>query len=203
MFYRAIDWEIHKGTNPVKKIKFFREESRIQALSAEEVERILVSAKKIAAQAKSPLQKAFPDLIRLALNTGLRKAEILNLRWKNVKGDEIKVHGKGDRTRMVPLNQAAAAIIGRQPKTTEYVFDIPNRTQPSLFLRTIYQIKKQTGIPFHFHLLRHYFATSLLERAVDIVTIAAILGHSKMMTSLLYSHTDKEKRRRRSGRFEP
>ncbi|TFH54250.1 MAG: hypothetical protein E4G89_00475 [Methanothrix sp.] len=44
----------------------------------------------------------------------------------------------------------------------------------------------------------HYFATTLLERGVDIVTISSILGHSKMMTSLLYSHTDKGKRRRRS-----
>lgn len=195
MFYKAIDWEIYKGPNPARKIKFYREESRIQALSAEEVERILEAAKKIAKQAKSPLQRAFPDLVQLALNTGLRKSEILNLRWKDAREDEAIVHGKGDRTRMVPLNKAAATIIGRQPKKTEYVFDIPNRNQPDLFRRTILQIQKQTGIPFHFHLLRHFFATSLLGKGVDIVTIAAILGHSKMMTSLLYSHTDKEKKR--------
>ena len=44
-------------------------------------------------------------------------------------------------------------------------------------------------------LCRHYFATTLLERGVDIVTISSILGHSKMMTSLLYSHTDREKKK--------
>lgn len=120
-----------------------------------------------------------------------------------MKGDEIKVHGKGDRARIVPLNQAATAIIGRQPRKTEFIFDIPNRTQPDPLRRTVLQVQKLTGIPFHFHLLRHFFATSLLERGVDIVTISAILGHSKMMTSLLYSHTDKEKKKAAVGKIAP
>lgn len=59
--------------------------------------------------------------------------------------------------------------------------------------RTFNQIKKRTGIDFYLHLLRHYFATSLIERGVDLITIAAILGHSKLTTSLIYSHTDREK----------
>jgi site-specific recombinase XerD len=41
--------------------------------------------------------------------------------------------------------------------------------------------------------LRHYFATCLIEKGVDLITIAAILGHSKLTTSLLYAHTDKER----------
>jgi integrase len=104
------------------------------------------------------------------------------------------VKGKGNRTRTVPLNTAARAIVERQQRKSPYVFPIENREQQDLFRRTVLQVRKKTGIPFHFHLCRHYFATTLLERGVDIVTISSILGHSKMMTSLLYSHTDKEKK---------
>jgi site-specific recombinase XerD len=53
-----------------------------------------------------------------------------------------------------------------------------------------------TGIYFHFHLLRHYFTTFLLEKGVDFVTIGSLLGHSKITTSLIYSHTDRERKRR-------
>lgn len=137
----------------------------------------------------------FPDIIEFAINTGLRKSEILNLEWKDVQGEEIIVRGKGDRIRTVPLNARAQAIISRQPKKDSYVFDIPNRRQPDLMRRTFDQIKKRTGIDFYLHLLRHYFTTVLIEKGVDLITVAAILGHSKLTTSLIYSHTDQEKQK--------
>ncbi|MBN2409984.1 MAG: tyrosine-type recombinase/integrase, partial [Candidatus Aminicenantes bacterium] len=78
----------------------------------------------------------------------------------------------------------------------EFVFDIPNRDRKDLFRRTVAQIAKRTGIDFGFHDLRHYFTTALIEKGVDLVTISAILGQSKTMTSLIYSHTDKKKKRK-------
>jgi integrase len=196
MFYKAIDWELYQKPNPLKKVKFYREEGRVRPLSRADIDKVLEAAKKISENAKSPLQKHFYDLVLLALNTGLRKSEILQLRWKDVKDDEIEVRGKGDRRRTVPLNQIAQAVIGRQPRRTEYVFDIPNRKQPDLFRRTIGQIWKATGVDFHFHLLRHFFTTALLEKGVDFVTIGAILGHGRTATSLIYSHTDRTKLKR-------
>jgi integrase len=58
------------------------------------------------------------------------------------------------------------------------------------------RFQKQTGIPFHFHLLRYYFASSLVEKRVDFLTVSEILGHSKTMVSLGYTHTDKDRKRR-------
>ncbi len=196
MFYKAIDWELYNKPNPVKKVKFYREEGKVRPLSRADVKKILEAAEKISKKPQSPLQKIFRDLVLLALNTGLRKSEILNLRWKDVKEDELEVRGKGDRRRTVPLNQAAQAVIRWQPRRPEFVFDIPNRKQPDLFRRTVIQIRKATGIDFHFHLLRHYFTTLLLEKGVDFVTIGAILGHSKITTSLIYSHTDRERKKK-------
>jgi integrase len=106
------------------------------------------------------------------------------------------VKGKGERARSVPLNKAALKVLSRQQKRSNYIFDIPNRSQKDLFRRTVNQIKKKTGIDFHFHLLRYFFTTSLLEKRVDFVTIGSILGHSKITTSLIYSHTDREKQRK-------
>jgi len=196
MFYKAIDWEIYKGPNPVKKVKFFREDRAIKPLSHEEVKAVLEACRQIRARkGASSLQKAFADLVEFATNTGVQKSEILNLQWKDIKNWEATIKGKANRTRSVPLNAAAQAIGERQQKRSPYVFPIENREQQDLFRRTIIQVRKKTEIPFHFHLCRHYFATTLLERGVDIVTISSILGHSKMMTSLLYSHTDKEKKK--------
>lgn len=78
----------------------------------------------------------------------------------------------------------------------KHIFDIPNRNQQDLLRRTVNQVKKRSRVDFHFHLLRHTFATSLIERGADFVTISEILGHSKLTTSLIYSHTDKERKKR-------
>jgi len=198
LFYKTIDWEIYKKPNPLKKIRFYREERTIQALSWKDIstQRVLDAAKNISTSPGSPLQKIFYDLCFLALNTGMRKSEILDLKWKDIKGYEIEIIGKGLKRRTVPLNSTARRIIERQPKKDEYVFDLSNRHQPDLFRRTIGQIRKRTEIDFHFHLLRHYFTTRLIEKGIDFVTVGELLGHSKISTSLIYSHTDKERKRK-------
>ena len=194
LFYKAIDWEVYSGSNPLKKIKFYKEGQRVRPLSTQELQRILSVADAISKAPKSPLQANFYNLCVLALNTGMRKSEILNLKWKDVSPcGEITIKGKGDKIRVIPLNAIALKILQKQIQKTEYVFDIPNRHQQDLMRRTVNQIKKQTGIDFHFHLLRHYFTTRLIENGIDFVTIGSILGHSKITTSLIYSHTSAEK----------
>jgi integrase len=195
-FYRAIDWQSFDGANPLRKVKFFREVAEIRPLTKQGVEKIIEAAQAISQQPASPLQKVFADLIILAVNTGMRKSEILNLQWDDLRGDEVQVKGKGEKIRMIPLNAIAKEIINKQPKKDEYVFDIPNRKQGDLFRRTIEKIKTMTGIDFHFHLCRHFFTSSLIEKGVDFITISDLLGHSARMTTLRYSHTDKERKQR-------
>ena len=78
----------------------------------------------------------------------------------------------------------------------EVAFERVSKLAQDLLRRTVNRVKKRSGVGFHFHLLRHYFATSLIEKGVDFITISEILGHSKLTTSLIYSHTDKERKKR-------
>jgi integrase/recombinase XerD len=196
MYYRAIDWGRHDGQNPLRKVKMFRERPEIRPLSHADFAKIEKAAREISKDSHSPMQKVFHDLVILIANTGLRKTEALGLRWRLVEEDSIVVHGKGDKRRIVPLNDAARKVVQAQPRTTsDYVFDVPNRYQSKNLSRTFDRVEKLSGVPFHMHLLRHYFATTLLERGADIVTVAEILGHSSTMTALLYSHSNPDRKK--------
>lgn len=198
MFYRAHDWGLYKGDNPLKKIRFYREGAEIRPLTNDQVSSIINAAKEIALKPQSSVQAAIADMIILALNTGLRRAELLGLRWENIGNGEMMVKGKGGKVRTIPLNNEAQSILEKQKRGggDGYVFDIPNRNQHDLMRRTYQAIRKRTGIRFWFHGLRHAFATSLVEKGVDFVTIAELLGHSRLSTSLIYSHTNTERKRR-------
>lgn len=196
MIYKAIDWEIYHKPNPMKKIRFFRRERPIQGLSEEELMKVLEEAKRISEKPRSKFQKLFYDLCIFALNTGMRRSEILNLSSKDIKSDFAIVKGKGGKTRMIPLNKIAIDIIQKQPRRSEYIFNIKNRNSATLFVKTTDRIKRETEVDFHFHLLRHSFTTSLVERGIDFITIGSILGHSKTTMSMLYSHTSEEKKKK-------
>jgi len=193
MFYKAIDWEVYSKPNPMKKVQFYRKEGRVRPLSGQEIEGVLKEARRISDTPFSPIQSCFYDVVILALNTGLRRSELLNLRWRDVNGYELDIKGKGEKYRTVPLNTEARKAIDRQPQRTEFVFDVPNRNNATVLQKTTQHVSDAIGRPFHIHLLRHAFATSLLERGVDLVTIGAILGHSTVSMSLIYSHTDSDK----------
>jgi integrase len=79
LFYRAIDWEAYQGPNPLKKVKFFKESPQIKPLPYLELKRILEASREISKKPQSSVQKVFRDLVIFAANTGMRKAEILNL----------------------------------------------------------------------------------------------------------------------------
>lgn len=196
MFYRAIDWEVYSKPNPLKKVRFFKPQRAVQGLSKKEIAKVLEAAKVISETPLSPIQVCFYDIVVLALNTGLRRSELLNLKWKDIKDDGLRIKGKGDKYRDVPLNSTAREIIMKQQRRGEFVFNVPNRNNATVLHNTTRKVSSIAGVDFHLHLCRHAFTTSLVERGVDFVTIGGILGHSTVTMSLIYAHTDKEKMRK-------
>lgn len=196
MFNKAIAWEVYNKPNPLKKIRFSRGQSKINPLSHSDIKKILSIAQEISRAPKNPLQKSLYDLILFAINTGMRRSEILYLKWKDIREDEIVVKGKGDKIREVPINATARDILDRQLPKSKYIFDIPNRHQQDLFQWSMKKIGEKIGRKIHFHLFRHFMATRLIEAGVDMITVAAILGHSKLTVSIGYMHTDKERKQK-------
>jgi len=192
MFYKAIDWEVYSKPNPMKKVKFYRKEGRVRPLSKQEIEGVLKEARRISDSPLSPIQVCFYDLVILALNTGLRRSELLNLRWRDVNGYELDIKGKGDKYRTVPINRDARKAIDRQPQSAEFIFNVPNRNNATVLQNTTKKVSEAIGRPFHLHLLRHAFSSMLMEKGVDIVTLGSLLGHSSISMSLIYTHTNEE-----------
>jgi integrase len=133
LFYKAINSEVYQGQNPLKKVRFFKETPHLKPLTDSQTERILEASLKISKKPRSSVQKVFHDLVIFVLNTGMRKSEILNLEWKDIRENEATVKGKGERVGTIPSKQPAQEILIRQQRRSSYVFDIPNRRQRDLF----------------------------------------------------------------------
>jgi integrase len=195
-YYKAIEWGRFTGPNPAAKTRMFREDHDLRPLSDEDFEKVLKSARAISAKPASDIQKIFYDLVVLCANTGIRRSEALTLKWRNVDTDSLMIRGKGNKTRLVPLNKDAREAILRQPRTSEYVFEAQSRAQSHALTRTYARVSLVLGRPFRLHDIRHRFATALLERGADLKTVAEILGHSASQTTLLYLHSTPDKKRR-------
>jgi integrase len=191
MFNKARDWGDFKGDNPVSRVKFYREGSKVRPLTEAEIRAVLEATDTLAARKyATPLQREAPALFRLILQTGLRRSEALCLRWADVGDEAITIRGKGGKTRTVPLNSEARTILAKRGGASGYVFNIPGRSSGSILKRLHAIISEKASVHFHVHLLRHVFASRLLAAGVDVVTISQLLGHSAYMTTLLYAHSN-------------
>ena len=178
--------------NPVRKVKFFREfNTGLRVVSPEEE--------------KSLLQNASPylqDLIRFALNMGLRIGEIFSLRWSNVdlqKGILNVFAPKTQRIREVPVNSETRKVLEawRLHKKSEFVFYNPETGKPFVDLKNGFALGcKKAGISgVTWHTLRHTFASRLVGSGVDIVTVKELLGHSSISVTMRYAHTNFDSKR--------
>ena len=139
----------------------------------------------------------------LMLYCGLRSAEVLglNVRDVDIGGRWVRVTGKGDKERRVPLDTEVAGVIqayllAERPETASprlfVVAKGPHRGQPltAAGLRTIFRYHRQrTGVTAgHPHALRHTFGTALAEAGVDLAVMQALLGHDHVDSAAAYIH---------------
>lgn len=187
MFNLAIDWDLYLSSNPLRKVKFFQEvNTGFRVLSSEEESRLLAKA-----------TPAIQDIVLYALNTGSRIGEIFSLRWQNVDlaGGLINVFSpKTQKVRVVPINSEARRILefwalGRK---NEFVFYNQKTGEPFVDLDAGLELAcKNAGIAgVTWHTLRHTFASRLLERGVDIMTVKELLGHSTVTVTMRYTHSN-------------
>jgi integrase len=192
MFNLAITWDLFLAANPVRKVKFFREFNiGLRVLSPEEEKNLLKNA--------SPYLQ---DLVRFAVNTGLRIGEIFSLRWSNVdlkKGILTVFASKTEKIREVPINAGTREVLeawwlGRK---NEVVFYNPETGRAFVDLKNGFALACQKAgiVGVTWHTLRHTFASRLVNRGVDIVTVKELLGHSSISVTMRYAHTNLDSKR--------
>jgi len=158
-------------------------------------------------------------MIELFYSSGLRISELTGARLENLNLKErvLRVVGKGSKTRIVPMGRTACGAID-QYLVRERAHRVRKKTGNEIFLsrhgkklttQRVWQIVKEiaalagTEINVYPHLLRHSFATHLLEHGADLRAIQMMLGHSDLSTTQIYTHVLESRLRAVYDRFHP
>jgi integrase/recombinase XerC len=198
-FYRWMMREGFAEHNPATAVKAPKSPAKLPAtLDSDAVTRLLDI------KADSPLAIRDKAIMELFYSSGLRLSELASLRWDQIDPTSglITVTGKGNKTRVVPVGSYAAKALTawRKARGNFAGFDEPhifvsNRGSP-ISTRTIqsrirYWAKKQ-GLPqqVYPHLLRHSFASHMLESSGDLRAVQELLGHADISTTQVYTHLD-------------
>jgi integrase/recombinase XerD len=214
-FYRFLHRSGRLTVNPADDLQSPRRMSTLpRFLSTDEVDR-LVAAPDVST-AGGLRDRA---LIEVLYASGLRVSELVGLRLTDVRLDEgwLQCLGKGHKQRIVPLGDEAASWLAR------YLADgrprLARRVSPWLFLNArggagltrggFWKILKGHGraagitSPLSPHVIRHSFATHLLERGADLRAIQAMLGHADLSTTQIYTHVLEARLRHVYDTFHP
>lgn len=142
-------------------------------------------------------------IICLFLNCGLRISEIVGLNIGDVREDSLRILGKGNKERIVYLNEACqAAIEAYKPVRSQMAgssvsaFFVSNRRK-RMSRETVHAMVKKTLLKagldpdkYSSHKLRHTAATLMLQNGVDVRTLQEVLGHEHLNTTQIYTHVD-------------
>lgn len=153
-------------------------------------------------------QAKFRFIYRFALYTGMRMGEIRFLKWEsiNFSRDLITVHNhetfttKSKRSRDIPLHSSLKEeLINTRGKPDEYVFLSKHRQYTKSLLSNNFKAvvrKAKLNDKYHFHTLRHTFASWLVQAGVSIYEVSKLLGHADIKTTQIYAHLRSDDLRR-------
>ena len=165
----------------------------LDLLSSEDLERLLK-----APDGNSPKILRDRAILEMFFSTGLRISELCNLKIDeiNLKRGEFSVRGKGGKIRVVFLSDRAKNAISnylekRGSVDDEKLFPVTPRSIQRMLKK--YAIKAGIAKKVTPHVLRHAFATDLLQNGADLRSVQAMLGHANISTTQIYTHfTDKQ-----------
>jgi integrase/recombinase XerD len=214
-FYRFAENEKLLPSNPAENLSLPRRWKRLpKALTAAEIERLLTSE-----LPETPANLCDQAILELAYASGLRLAELRGVRLEqlHLEAGFINVIGKGNKERVVPVGGKAVAAIQRYldagrpklltPRSPANLF-ITKRGTPfaavTLWLRMKQRVRR-SGIARNVtpHMLRHSFATHLLENGADLRVIQELLGHASITTTEVYTHVAGSRLREVHRKFHP
>ena len=216
IFFRWLVMRKHVTADPADPILPPRQEKHLpDSLNEQDVQKLVESV-----TGAAPLDRRDRAILELFYASGVRLSELADAKLENLNLEEgwIRVTGKGSKTRLSPVGNAARVAIaawlehGRpalvKPKTQSHVFISKRGTR--LTTARIQQIVKERaelcGLDprrIHPHLLRHSFATHLLNNGADLRVIQEMLGHADISTTQIYTHVDQARLKDVHRRFHP
>ena len=214
-FYRFAENEKLLPSNVAENLSLPRRWKRLpKALTNAEIEKLLEPE-----SPETPPNLCDQAVLELAYASGLRLAELRNLRLEQLHLDAgfLNVIGKGNKERVVPVGQKAVEALNRYiavgrpklvtPRSPASVF-LTKRGTPfaavTLWLR-IKRRARRAGVARNVtpHMLRHSFATHLLEHGADLRVIQELLGHASISTTEVYTHVTGNRMREIHRKFHP
>lgn len=181
---RDWSWPI---SNPIR-IKWQKRPGRIRWLKRDEATALIGAAKTVRQG------EHLSDLIVLALNTGMRRGELLGLEWPRVDLKRGLVYLEPDDQKngeysSVPLNAAAKAALKRQQDNDDQWVFVYKELPINDVKKGFATARDKAGIAdFHFHDLRHTCAAWMVQSGVDIRVVAEVLRHKSIQTTMRYAH---------------
>jgi integrase/recombinase XerD len=185
-----------------------------QSLTEPDVESLL-AAPKVA----EPLGHRDRTMLEVLYATGVRVSELINLKLDQINLNQgvLRIVGKGDRERLIPLGDEAQDWIREfidgprseilLERQTDYLFPTRrgDRMTRQAFWHIIKRYAKKAGISKKLspHTVRHAFATHLLNNGADLRVVQLLLGHSDVSTTQIYTHVARERMKELHGRHHP
>lgn len=192
------------ATNPCVNIKMPKLEKKLpKFLTLDEVDRLLDI------QLRNPIDYRNKAMLELLYATGMRITELLNLTLSNYNEESamVKVMGKGSKERIIPISDITIKYLNLyiddyrkyflKDKQSEYIFlnYTGNKMSRQGFFKILNELCSKSGVNKDIspHVLRHSFATHLLNNGADLRIIQELLGHENISTTEIYSHISSEK----------
>ena len=172
--------------NPINDFKPLLERNlKIRFLTSEEETRLY--------KVLETTNQYLEPIITCALQTGMRRGEIFNLKWSNIDfeyGFIELLETKSGKSRRIPISNKLLNILNSIDRTSQYVFINPETGKPYTDIKRSFKtlLKKANINDFRFHDLRHTVATRLATSNIDLIVVKEILGHSKIDTTMRYAH---------------
>jgi integrase/recombinase XerD len=214
-FFRFLIQEGILGTNPIEDLESPKVAKTLpEILTLKEIEQLLEQP-----NLKTPLGMRDRAMLEILYATGMRVSELTHLptHQVNLEGGYVLLYGKGSKERVVPLGSEAMKWItlylkksrGVLAKGKESPFLFINRSGKGMsrqrFWKNLKDYARRAGLRKRIspHLLRHSFASHLLERGADLRSVQMMLGHVDISTTQIYTHVTGERLKKIHQRYHP
>lgn len=198
-FYRYLLKDKLIEVNPVADVRAPKKEKKLpQLLDVDQMDQLLAD------EGQQGLEIRDHAMLEIMYSSGLRLAELVGLNNNDIdqRAGQVMVTGKGNKTRYLPVGGAALKAVARWQKERQLLL---TGDEPALFIsrrgtrlsrravQSRLKIRAQSvlsGVKLHPHMLRHSFASHLLESSGDLRAVQELLGHSNISTTQIYTQLD-------------